>query len=123
MNTRSHRGTANYHKGLMAENQVADAYRRNGFDVVDTRYKSPDGEIDVVARHGRKFYFVEVKSSKTHQAASEMITPRQQRRIQKAALHYIAEKAKSMDVDCRFDAALIDSHGRLKVLPGAIFFD
>ncbi|MEM7440871.1 MAG: YraN family protein [Pseudomonadota bacterium] len=123
MNARRQRGKTNYHKGIMAENQVADAYRRSGFDVIDTRYKTPDGEIDVVARHGDKLYFVEVKSSRTHASACQMITPRQQKRIHDAALHYIADKAKTMDVDCRFDAALIDAQGRLKVLPGAIYFD
>jgi len=120
---RTERGKLNYHKGLLAESRVADAYRRNGFDVVDMRYRTPHGEIDIVARHGEKLYFVEVKSSRTHALASEMITPRQQRRIQKAALHYIAGKAATMDVDCRFDAALVDARGRLKIIPGAMCFD
>lgn len=107
----------------MAEQQVADAYRRSGFDVVDQRYRARDGEIDMIARHKDRYYFVEVKSSSTHDRAAEMITPAQQRRIHKAALQYLGEKAKTVDVDCRFDAALIDRSGRLKVLPGALTFD
>ena len=123
MTPRGRNGQINFHKGLLAEDQVDAAYRRNGFDVVDRRWKVAEGEIDLVARHGGKYYFVEVKSSRTHERAAEQITPRQQRRIRRAALRYLAEKAQRIDVDCRFDAALVDAHGRLKVLPNAFIFD
>lgn len=123
MTPRSRRGQINFHKGLLAEDQVADAYRRSGFDIVERRWKSPEGELDLVAEHAGKIYFVEVKASRTHDRAAEHITPRQQRRIQRAAMCYLAQRANTVDVDCRFDAALVDGQGRLKVLPNAFLFD
>lgn len=112
-------GQTSYLKGLAAEDIVARAYERCGFDVLERRWKTREGEVDIVARHKDKIYFVEVKSSRSFDQAALRITPRQQERIQNAALLYLAEKAKTVDVDCRFDAALVDGSGRVKVLPNA----
>lgn len=112
-------GITSYHKGLAAEEIVARAYERNGFEVLEKRWKTREGEVDLVARHQEKLYFVEVKCSRNFDQAAALITPRQQQRIQNAALGYLAERAKSLDVDCRFDAALVDGMGRVQVLPGA----
>ncbi|MDR6263740.1 MULTISPECIES: YraN family protein [Rhodobacterales] len=117
---RATNGKLSYLKGQAAEHQIALAYERNGFEIVDRRWKSKDGEIDLVARHDQKLYFIEVKSSKTFDSAVQQITPRQQQRIHDCALQYLAEKAGHLDVDCRFDAALVDGTGRIKVLPGAL---
>lgn len=115
-------GHANRAKGAMAEDQVAEAYRRNGFEIVERRFRVREGEIDLIARHAGKIYFVEVKSSATHEQAVDMITSCQRRRIRQAALRYLAKTAKTVDVDCRFDAALVDASGRLKVIPDALHF-
>ena len=112
-------GQVSYLKGLAAEDIVARAYERNGFDVVERRWKTKEGEVDLVAKHKDKLYFIEVKNSRSFDQAALRITPRQQKRIQNAALLYLAEKAQTIDVDCRFDAALVDGAGRVKVLPGA----
>ena len=117
---RQKQGRLSYLKGLAAEEQVANAYLRNGFEVVERRWKTKEGEVDLIARHKDKLYFVEVKSSKTFESALEQITPKQQQRIHDAALRYLAEKAKKLEVDCRFDAALVDGQGRIKVLPGIL---
>lgn len=117
---RSSRGKLSYVKGQAAEDQIAAAYVRNGFEVVERRWKTKDGEIDLVARHKSKLYFIEVKSSSTFEKAIEQITPAQKLRIQNAALHYLADKCESLDVECRFDAALVDGAGNIKVMPGAL---
>jgi len=112
-------GKVSYLKGLAAEDIVARAYERSGFEVVERRWKTREGEVDIVARHKDRIYFIEVKNSCSFDQAALRITPHQQQRIQNAALQYLAEKAKTIDVDCRFDAALVDGTGRVKVLPGA----
>ncbi|MCP5085952.1 MAG: YraN family protein [Rhodobacteraceae bacterium] len=112
-------GKSSYFKGIAAEEMVASVYRQNGFEVIEKRWKTREGEIDLVARHANKYYFVEVKSSSSFERAAERITPRQQQRIQNAALEYLAERARTVDVDCRFDAAIVDASGSVKVIPGA----
>jgi len=117
---KSARGHQSYLKGKAAEDRIALAYERNGFDIVERRWKTRDGEIDLVAKHGRKIYFIEVKSSTSFESAVEQITPRQQQRIQNAALSYLAQKVGCLETDCRFDAALVDGMGKIKVMPGAL---
>ncbi len=117
---KSSRGKLSYFKGQAAEDQIAAAYQRCGFDIVERRWKTKDGEIDLVAKHNAKIYFIEVKSSSTFEKAVEQITPRQQQRIHDAALSYLAEKVGNLDTECRFDAALVNDAGKIKVLPGAL---
>jgi putative endonuclease len=117
---RASRGKLSYFKGQAAEDQIAAAYERNGFDVVERRWKTKDGEIDLIAKYGEKFYFIEVKSSSTFDKAIEQITPKQQQRIHDAALTYLADKVGNLDTECRFDAALVDGAGKIKIMPGVL---
>jgi putative endonuclease len=117
---RASRGKLSYFKGRAAEDQIAAAYARNGFDIVERRWKTKDGEIDLIAKHGAKLYFIEVKSSSTFEKAVEQITSKQKQRIHDAALSYLADKVGNLDAECRFDAALVDGAGKIKVMPGAL---
>ena len=112
-------GLLSYQKGLSAEDSVVRAYRKAGFDILSRRWKSAEGEIDLIAGHNKKLYFVEVKASKTHDSAARNLTSTQQNRIQNAALRYIDQEVGHLDVECRFDVALVDGSGKTKVLPGA----
>ncbi len=69
-------GKLSYFKGHAAEDQVAIAYERNGFEMVERRWKTKVGEIDLVAKHKSKIYFIEVKLSSSFEKAVEQITPR-----------------------------------------------
>lgn len=120
--SRGRRGAANAHRGDMAEAQVSDAYRRNGFRILARRWRCREGEIDIVAGHGSKLYFVEVKAARSLDGAAGSLSPGQARRMREAAMRYLAEHAGTLDVECRFDAALVDHAGRLRVLPGALDF-
>ena len=74
----------------------------------------------LIAKYGEKFYFIEVKSSSTFDKAIEQITPKQQQRIHDAALTYLADKVGNLDTECRFDAALVDGAGKIKIMPGVL---
>ncbi len=106
-----------YHKGIVAEDIVADHYKRLGYVLKETRFKSAHGEIDLIFIGQSEWVFVEVKCSKTFAAAAERILPRQIQRIYAAAQDYLSDM--SGDVDCRFDAALVDGTGRVEVIENA----
>lgn len=106
-----------YHKGIAAEDIVADYYKRLGYVLKETRFKSAHGEIDLIFITQDTWVFVEVKCSKTHRAAAERILPRQVQRIYATAQGYLADM--NNDVDCRFDAALVDGIGRVEVIENA----
>ena len=111
------RGRRAYLSGQAAEDRVAELYQRNGFDIVARRWRRSGGEIDLIARHGQKFYFVEVKKGRDFATAVARISARQLARIQAAAVEFLALSGLSIDTDCRFDAALSDAQGRIKVIP------
>jgi putative endonuclease len=93
--------------GLSAETRAAALLLAKGFRIVARRWRSPVGEIDLVARRGRLLVFVEVKARASFDDAAEAVTPRQRRRIIAAAQAWLTRHAKDLDCDIRFDAVLV----------------
>src|SRR5258708_21445973 len=71
--------------GLSAESRAAAYLVAKGYRIAARRFRSPVGEVDIVARRGRVLVFVEVKARATLDAAAESLQTRQQRRIAAAA--------------------------------------
>lgn len=70
--------------------------------------RTPAGEIDVVARRGDILVFVEVKARSTVVVALEAVTPRQRRRIERAALWFSARQgSRFRTVRMRFDVIAV----------------
>jgi putative endonuclease len=68
-------------------------------------YRTPQGEIDLVARDGDTIVFVEVKARRRGDPA-EAVTPEKQRRLTLAALHFL-KKHRLLEQKCRFDVVAI----------------
>lgn len=97
---------AAYRKGLGAEANAADMLDRLGFKILSHRYRSPAGEIDLVAAKDGHLSFVEVKARKTLDEAAWSVTPRQQRRIVDAAGYWLQAYPEYSNCDMSFDAIL-----------------
>src|SRR5262245_63435169 len=93
--------------GLSAETRAAALLMAKGFRIVARRWKSPVGEIDLVARRRRLLVFVEVKARAAFDDAAEAVTERQRRRIVAAAQAWLARHGGDLDCDNRFDAVLV----------------
>jgi putative endonuclease len=76
------------------------------------RWKSPLGEIDIIAVRRRLLIFVEVKARATLDVAAESVTERQKQRIAAAAEVWLAANPVPAICDIRFDAILV-APGRL----------
>src|SRR5512138_983923 len=81
---------AAFARGLSAESRAAMLLVAKGFRIVARRWRSPVGEIDIVARRRRLLVFVEVKARDSADAAAEAVTPQQQRRLIAAAEAWLA---------------------------------
>lgn len=92
-----------YRVGVLSESRAAWFLRLKGYRIVARRYKTPLGEIDIIARRGRLIAFVEVKHRATMAEALSCLTPAMQRRIINAARHFIAAYPAYGDYDMRFD--------------------
>jgi putative endonuclease len=93
-----------YRRGLFAETAAALLLRLKGH--VAQRYKTPVGEIDLVALKGRRLAFVEVKRRKTVDEAAFSVTAKQRRRIVRAAQYWLASHPAFAGHDIAFDVVL-----------------
>jgi len=74
-----------YRSGLFAETLTALLLRLKGQRIVAQRYRTPVGEIDLVALKGKRLAFIEVKRRKTKEEAAwtpppQAATPHRQSR-------------------------------------------
>ena len=95
-----------YRSGVFAESLVALLLRLKGNRIVARRYKTPVGEIDLVALKGKRLAFVEVKRRKGFEDAAEALPSRARRRIVRAAQYWLAAHPSYNGHDMRFDVAL-----------------
>jgi len=93
--------------GLSAESRAAAFLIAKGFRIVARRWRSPVGEVDIVARRKQLLIFVEVKARARLEDAAESVTERQQRRIAAAAAAWLAQHPDDANHDIRFDAMLV----------------
>ena len=110
-------------RGHLAEARAAMMLRLKGYRILDRRWKSAAGEIDLVIRRGDTIAFVEVKTRSTAEDALESVSARQRRRIVSAAHHWLAGKPDAMSCVCRFDIVLVTPYQWPQHLPNAFASD
>src|SRR3954452_3117091 len=93
--------------GLSAESRAAAYLIAKGYRIVARRFRSPVGEVDIVARRRGVLVFVEVKARNTLDDAALSLLPRQQQRIAAAAGAWLAAHPEDAENDMRFDAILV----------------
>src|SRR4029079_1525858 len=81
---------AAFHLGISAESRAAALLIAKGFRILARRWKSPAGEIDIIARRRPLLVFVEVKARANLDEAAESVVPRQRARIAAAAEAWLA---------------------------------
>ena len=100
-------GRAAHRLGLRAERRAALLLRLKGYRILATRLKTPAGEIDMVARRGRALAIIEVKARADETGAAEALQPRQLKRLERAAAHFLGRNPDLADLDLRFDVVLV----------------
>jgi putative endonuclease len=98
---------AAFRLGLSAESRAAAWLVAKGYRVLARRWRCRGGEIDIVARRGRRVIFVEVKARQLLTQAAEAIEGRQQHRVVTAAEAWLVSHPEHASYEFRFDAILI----------------
>ena len=110
--------------GQSGEDAACHELRRRGYAILARRYRTRDGEIDIIARDGRTLVFVEVKARRAARfgSAADAVDGRKRRRLQRLAQEFLVRSRLSM-VPCRFDVVAIAMNGqateRVEVYPAA----
>ena len=93
--------------GISAESRAAAWLIAHGFRILARRWKSPVGEIDVIAARRHLLVFVEVKARANLDDAAESVSEHQRRRIVAAAEAWLAAYPQPTIRDMRFDVILV----------------
>jgi putative endonuclease len=98
---------AAFRTGLSAESRAAALLMAKGYRILAKRFRTPYGEIDLVARKRNLLAFIEVKARANLDDAAYAVTPRQQQRIIEAAQAWLMAHPEHANFELRFDAMLI----------------
>lgn len=80
-----------------AGEKLAQAYlKKHGYRIIETNYRCPEGEIDIIARHKDYLVFIEVrtKRSNTFGSPEESITATKMAHLRSVASHYLQSHEK-----------------------------
>jgi putative endonuclease len=105
--------------GQDGEQQAANWYEANGYEVMARNWACREGEIDLVCRRNRTIVFCEVKtrSSTAFGTPAEAVTHAKRARVRAAAAQFLAT-SPVRPVQIRFDVVgVLD--GELTVYQGA----
>ena len=92
--------------GTKFEKSTESYLNKSGLRTICRNYRCRAGEIDLVMDDGEFIVFVEVRYRRDDNYGNGLksITAAKQRRIIRAATHFLAGKPELRDMPCRFDA-------------------
>ena len=96
-----------YRKGIWAERVAAIYLFFKGYRIVVLRYRSKNGEVDIIARRGNLIVAVEVKARQSIDDAVWAVTYETTKRVENAADHWISRQRNASDLSLRFDIIAI----------------
>lgn len=93
--------------GKEGEKLAQDFLLRKGYKILETNFRTPFGEADIIAKHKGFIVIVEVKTRKTNSFGEPQmaVSPFKQARLRKIALYYLSKLQKEIPV--RFDVISI----------------
>ena len=103
--------------GKVGEDLARKRLKDLGYRILETNYRCPLGEIDLIARDGDTLVFVEIKTRRNQPSglAKEAVHKRKQAQLSKAALAYMKHKSL-WGAKARFDVVAIGmSDGKKEV--------
>ena len=101
--------------GMQGQAAAKQFLTKKGYEVINENYRLRSSEIDIIAKDGDYIVFVEVKFRKglLHGLPRESVGRAKQKKIIKAAMHYISVTEKT-EQDYRFDVVeILENDGKL----------
>lgn len=112
--------------GDLGERLACEALTKRGYVIVERNWRCTAGELDIVAREGAVWVFVEIKTRRGHNTGlpEDGLTPQKAERLVRSAEAYLTAH-ELYEVDWRIDFVGIELDGRdaikrLNIIPGAV---
>ena len=76
--------------GILGEKLAGNFLKKRGYRILETNYRCPHGEIDIIAKHKDSLVFIEVRTKKSLNFGSpeESITSAKKERMRATASYY-----------------------------------
>lgn len=102
--------------GAFGEKIACDFLGKNGYSILETNYRCPEGEIDIVARQPDSLVFIEVRTKKSWLFGSpeESITRVKKEKLQALAERY-GQEHENLPENWRIDVVAIQLDGSGRV--------
>ena len=106
------RMASNARIGQEAEEAAVSHLRKLGYRIVARNIRTPEGEIDIVARDSDVVVFLEVKARRSHRFGSALsaVDRKKRRRIRESAANFMQFYPQGEKTIIRFDVVTIE-HG------------
>jgi len=103
--------------GILGERLAGDFLKKRGYHILETNYRCPEGEIDIIARHEDFLVFVEVraKSNLRFGSPEESITPAKMAKLRTVAASYL-QTLQDLPSSWRIDFVAVEVDGKGKPL-------
>lgn len=97
--------------GQTGENAAVKYLEDKKYKIVDRNYELPMGELDIIAKKDKRFYFVEVKASLEFDRSvfrpDERVDKRKRQRLQNLCEAYILREGLSPDTEWQIDVVSV----------------
>lgn len=103
LDTRPQRGRRAYRTGHRNEWWAALYLMAKGYQIIGFRLKTPQAEIDLLARKGRQLVVIEVKSRQDMALAQLSLSPDQRDRLLRAGYHLCSSRPSLARLSPRLD--------------------
>ena len=100
----------NPHELFVTGESLAAAYlTKHGYEIITKNFRSPFGEVDIIATIQNCLVFVEVKTRKQHSMVTALasISLQKQKKISLTASYYINQNPEFDNFNTRFDVIVL----------------
>jgi len=96
-------------RGQFGESAALRVLHEQGYDVLERNWRFGRGEVDIIAKDGTTYVFVEVKLRRNSRfgAPEEAVTPAKLTRLSEAAMRFL-EQSHVPDADWRIDVVALE---------------
>lgn len=95
--------------GKLGEEYAFEQLKKMGYRILCQNYRSPAGELDIVAEQDGSLVFIEVRTKTSHRfgTPAESITRKKQEKLRQMARIYISSN-RLFGKPCRFDVVCVE---------------
>jgi len=111
--------------GILGEKLAGNFLKEQGYQILETNYRCPEGEIDIIAWHKDSLVFVEVRTKRSLQFGSpeESITPAKMAKL-RAVTAYYRQTHDDLPPSWRIDVVAVEMEGqkiaRIELIENAV---